>query len=153
MSNSYAGMNPAKIKVIGVGGGGGNAVNRMVDAGMQGVEFNAMNTDLQVLSLSRVSEDNRVQLGETLTKGLGAGGNPSIGEKAAQESQERISEVVKDADMVFITAGMGGGSGTGASPIIAKIAKDSGALTIAVVTKPFGFEGKKKMNYANEGLN
>lgn len=146
-------INPAKIKVIGVGGGGGNAVNRMVDAGMQGVEFIAMNTDLQVLNLSRVSEDKRVQLGETLTKGLGAGGNPSVGEKAAQESQERISEAVKDAEMVFVTAGMGGGSGTGASPVIAKIAKDSGALTIAVVTKPFAFEGKKKMNYANEGIN
>lgn len=153
MSNSYAGMNPARIKVIGVGGGGGNAVNRMVDAGMQGVDFIAMNTDLQVLNLSRVSEDKRVQLGESLTKGLGAGGNPSVGERAAMESQEKISQAVQNADMVFITAGMGGGSGTGASPIIAKIAKDSGALTIAVVTKPFAFEGKKKMNYANEGLN
>ena len=147
------GLNPAKIKVIGVGGGGGNAVNRMVDAGMQGVDFLVMNTDLQVLNLSRVNEDSRIQLGESLTKGLGAGGNPSVGEKAAQESQERITESVRDTDMVFITAGMGGGSGTGASPIIAKIAKDSGALTIAVVTKPFGFEGKKKMNFANEGLN
>jgi len=153
MYDNNAGINPARIKVIGVGGGGGNAVNRMVDAGMQGVDFVAMNTDLQVLNLSRVSEENRVQLGETLTRGLGAGGNPSVGEKAAQESQERITEAVKGAEMVFITAGMGGGSGTGASPIIAKIAKDSGALTIAVVTKPFAFEGKKKMNYANEGLN
>lgn len=146
------GLNPAKIKVIGVGGGGGNAVNRMIQSGMQGVDFWVMNTDLQVLRLSKTADDHRVQLGETLTNGLGAGGNPAIGEKAAQESQERITEAVSGADMVFITAGMGGGSGTGASPIVAKIAKDSGALTIAVVTKPFPFEGKKKMNHANEGL-
>ena len=153
MYDNRNGINPAKIKVIGVGGGGGNAVNRMVDSGMQGVDFIMMNTDLQVLNLARVEEQSRIQLGASLTNGLGAGGNPSVGEKAAQESQEQIAAAVKGADMVFITAGMGGGSGTGASPVIAKIAKDSGALTIAVVTKPFGFEGKKKMNYANEGLN
>lgn len=153
MYDNNSGVNPARIKVIGVGGGGGNAVNRMVDAGMQGVDFITMNTDLQVLNLSKVDEERRVQLGASLTNGLGAGGNPSVGEKAAQESQEQIVESVKGADMVFITAGMGGGSGTGASPVIAKIAKDSGALTIAVVTKPFAFEGKKKMKYAEEGLN
>ncbi|MGN0005169.1 MAG: cell division protein FtsZ [Candidatus Gastranaerophilaceae bacterium] len=146
------GINPARIKVIGVGGGGGNAVNRMIQSGMQGVDFWVMNTDLQVLRLSKAADDHRIQLGETLTNGLGAGGNPAVGEKAAQESQEHITEAVSGADMVFITAGMGGGSGTGASPIVAKIAKDSGALTIAVVTKPFPFEGKKKMNNANEGL-
>lgn len=146
------GINPARIKVIGVGGGGGNAVNRMIQSGMQGVDFWVMNTDLQVLRLSKAADDHRIQLGETLTNGLGAGGNPAVGEKAAQESQDHITEAVSGADMVFITAGMGGGSGTGASPIVAKIAKDSGALTIAVVTKPFPFEGRKKMNNANEGL-
>ncbi len=149
---TQGGVSPARIKVIGVGGGGGNAVNRMIASGMKGADFWVMNTDLQVLNLSSASEDHRIQMGASLTNGLGAGGNPSVGEKAAQESQERIAEAVKGADMVFITAGMGGGSGTGASPIIAKIARDSGALTIAVVTKPFPFEGKKKMSYANEGL-
>ena len=153
MYDKNTGLNPAKIKVIGVGGGGGNAVNRMIDAGMQGVDFITMNTDKQVLNLSRVEEGSRIQLGENLTHGLGAGGNPTIGESAARESQEEIANAVKDAEMVFITAGMGGGSGTGASPVIAKIAKDSGALTIGVVTKPFNFEGKKKMNYAVEGIN
>ena len=146
------GINPAKIKVIGVGGGGGNAVNRMIADGVRGVDFWVMNTDMQVLKLSSADESHRIQLGASLTNGLGAGGNPSIGERAAEESQERISEAVKGADMVFITAGMGGGSGTGASPVIAKIARDSGALTIAVVTKPFAMEGKRKMNFANEGL-
>ena len=153
MYDKNTGLNPAKIKVIGVGGGGGNAVNRMIDAGMQGVDFITMNTDKQVLNLSRVEEGSRIQLGENLTHGLGAGGNPTVGENAARESQEEIANAVRDAEMVFITAGMGGGSGTGASPVIAKIAKDSGALTIGVVTKPFNFEGKKKMNYAVEGIN
>jgi len=149
---SQNGISPAKIKVIGVGGGGGNAVNRMIAGGMRGVDFWVMNTDLQVLKLSAADESHRIQLGASLTNGLGAGGNPSIGERAAEESQERIAEAVKGADMVFITAGMGGGSGTGASPIVAKIARDSGALTIAVVTKPFPFEGRRKMSFANEGL-
>ncbi len=145
-------LSPAKIKVFGVGGCGGNAVNRMITNGMQGVDFWVMNTDLQVLKLSKTSEDHRIQLGANLTHGLGAGGNPAVGENAAKESKERITEAVTGADMVFITAGMGGGSGTGASPIVAKIAKDSGALTIAVVTKPFSFEGTRKMRFANEGL-
>ena len=149
---SQNGISPAKIKVIGVGGGGGNAVNRMIAGGMRGVDFLVMNTDLQDIKLSAADESHRIQLGASLTNGLGAGGNPSIGERAAEESQERIAEAVKGADMVFITAGMGGGSGTGASPIVAKIARDSGALTIAVVTKPFPFEGRRKMSFANEGL-
>ena len=150
--SNQSGLSPAKIKVIGVGGGGGNAVNRMIAGGMRGVDFWVMNTDLQVLKLSAADESHRIQLGASLTNGLGAGGNPSVGERAAEESQERIAEAVKGADMVFITAGMGGGSGTGASPIVAKIARDSGALTIAVVTKPFPFEGRRKMSFANEGL-
>lgn len=145
-------LSPAVIKVIGVGGGGGNAVNRMITTGMQRVDFWVMNTDLQVLKLSKTEPDHRVQLGANLTNGLGAGGNPAIGEKAAEESEDEITAALDGADMVFITAGMGGGSGTGASPVVAKIAKDSGALTIAVVTKPFSFEGKRKMNFANEGL-
>lgn len=145
-------LSPAKIKVFGVGGCGGNAVNRMITNGMQGVDFWVMNTDLQVLKLSKAQEDHRIQLGASLTHGLGAGGNPAVGENAAKESKERITEAVNGSDMVFITAGMGGGSGTGASPIVAKIAKDSGALTIAVVTKPFSFEGTRKMKFANEGL-
>ena len=144
---------PARIKVIGVGGGGGNAVNRMIENGMEGVEFWVMNTDKQVLDRAKVDEAHRIQLGQNATKGLGAGGFPSVGEQAAKESQEQITKAVEGADMVFITAGMGGGTGTGASPIIAQIAKDSGALTIAVVTKPFSFEGKRKMNFAIEGYN
>ncbi|MBQ2644289.1 cell division protein FtsZ [bacterium] len=150
--SSQNGLNPAKIKVIGVGGCGGNVVNRMITDGVQGVDFWVMNTDLQVLKKSAADESHRIQLGASLTNGLGAGGNPSVGERAAEESQERIAEALKGADMVFITAGMGGGSGTGASPVVAKIARDSGALTIAVVTKPFTMEGKRKMNFANEGL-
>lgn len=145
-------VSPAKIKVFGVGGCGGNAVNRMITNGMQNVDFWVMNTDLQVLKLSKTQEDHRIQLGASLTHGLGAGGNPAVGENAAKESKDKITEAVNGADMVFITAGMGGGSGTGASPIVAKIAKDSGALTIAVVTKPFSFEGTRKMKFANEGL-
>ncbi|MCR5262213.1 MAG: cell division protein FtsZ [Candidatus Gastranaerophilales bacterium] len=154
MYNDYSEQleNTAKIKVIGVGGGGGNAVNRMIESGVSGIDFWAMNTDMQVLKLSQVEENKRIQLGAQLTGGLGAGGNPTIGEKAALESNKQIEDAVKGSDMVFITAGMGGGSGTGASPIVAKIAKDSGALTIAVVTKPFNMEGRKKMNFANEGI-
>ena len=143
-------VNPAKIKVVGVGGGGGNAVNRMVKAGLSGVEFWVMNTDLQVLNCSAVK--NKIQLGVQETKGLGAGGEPQVGEKAAEEAQQEITAALEGADMVFITAGMGGGTGTGAAPIIAKIAKDLGILTIGVVTKPFEFEGKRRALQAEQGL-
>ena len=146
---SYAGS-PAKIKVIGVGGGGGNAVERMIKSGLTGVEFWIMNTDLQVLSCS--SAKNKLQLGSKLTNGLGAGGEPPIGEKAAEEAQQEITAAIEGADMVFITAGMGGGTGTGAAPVIAKIAKDLGILTVGVVTKPFSFEGKRRMAQAAQGL-
>ena len=142
--------NAANIKVVGVGGGGGNAVNRMIKAGLSGVEFWAINTDAQVLALSQA--EKTLQIGSKLTNGLGAGGDPSIGEKAAEESREDIVKALDGADMVFVTAGMGGGTGTGAAPVIAKIAKELGALTIAVVTKPFGFEGKKRLTQANSGL-
>jgi cell division protein FtsZ len=141
---------PANIKVIGVGGGGGNAVNRMIKAGLSGVDFWLMNTDLQVLNYS--TSKNKIQLGAKLTNGLGAGGEPSIGEKAAEEAQQEITEALEGADMVFVTAGMGGGTGTGAAPIVASIAKELGILTIGVVTKPFSFEGKRRQNQANQGL-
>ena len=144
------GANPAKIKVIGVGGGGGNAVNRMIKNGLTGVEFWLMNTDLQILNTSTCK--NRSQLGAKLTNGLGAGGEPQIGEKAAEEAQQEITSAIEGADMVFVTAGMGGGTGTGAAPIVAKIAKDLGILTIGVVTKPFSFEGKRRQNQAQQGL-
>ena len=144
------GVGPAKIKVIGVGGGGGNAVNRMIKSGLTGVEFWLMNTDLQVLQCS--SCDNKLQLGPKLTNGLGAGGEPQIGEKAAEEAQQEITQAIEGADMVFVTAGMGGGTGTGAAPVVAKIAKDLGILTIGVVTKPFSFEGKRRANQADQGL-
>ena len=140
----------ANIKVIGVGGGGGNAVNRMIKAGLSGVEFWAMNTDAQVLEMSAASK--KIQLGAKLTSGLGAGGNPSIGEKAAEESREDLLVALDGSDMVFVTAGMGGGTGTGAAPVVAKIAKELGALTIGVVTKPFQFEGKRRMTQALQGL-
>lgn len=140
----------ANIKVVGVGGGGGNAINRMIASGLSGVEFWAMNTDAQVLDLS--SAPRKVQLGSKLTNGLGAGGNPSVGEKAAEESREDITVALDGADMVFVTAGMGGGTGTGAAPVVAKIAKEMGALTIGVVTKPFKFEGKKRLAQALQGL-
>lgn len=141
----------AVIKVIGVGGGGGNAINRMITEGVAGVEFIAANTDVQALSDSKA--ETVVQLGPKLTRGLGAGGQPEVGRKAAEESEEAITEALNGADMVFITAGMGGGSGTGAAPVIARIAKSVGALTVAVVTRPFGFEGGKRSNYAIEGIN
>ena len=144
------GVNPAKIKVIGVGGGGGNAVNRMIKSGLTGVEFWLMNTDLQILNTSTCK--NRIQLGAKLTNGLGAGGEPQVGEKAAEEAQQEITNAIEGADMVFVTAGMGGGTGTGAAPIVAKIAKDLGILTIGVVTKPFSFEGKRRQNQAQQGL-
>ena len=143
-------INPTNIKVIGVGGGGGNAVNRMIKAGLSGVEFWLMNTDLQVLEYGQTK--NRIQLGAKSTAGLGAGGDPSVGEKAAEEAQQEITEALDGADMVFITAGMGGGTGTGAAPVVAKIAKELGILTIAVVTKPFTWEGRKRQNQAIEKL-
>ena len=143
-------ISPASIKVIGVGGGGGNAVNRMIKAGLSGVDFWLMNTDLQVLTYSGCK--NKIQLGAKLTNGLGAGGEPQIGEKAAEEAQQDITEALDGADMVFVTAGMGGGTGTGAAPIVAKIAKELGILTIGVVTKPFSFEGKRRQNQAQQGL-
>lgn len=142
--------NQANIKVVGVGGGGGNAVNRMISSGLSGVEFWAMNTDAQVLEMS--SAPKKIQLGAKLTAGLGAGGDPSVGEKAAEESREDLLVALDGSDMVFVTAGMGGGTGTGAAPVVAKIAKELGALTIGVVTKPFGFEGKKRMSQAIAGL-
>ncbi|MDR3564936.1 MAG: cell division protein FtsZ [Negativicutes bacterium] len=139
----------AAIKVIGVGGGGNNAVNRMIAAGLQGVEFIALNTDAQALLLSQAPY--RIQIGEKLTKGLGAGANPEVGEKAAQESRDEIIKALKGADMVFITAGMGGGTGTGAAPVVAECAKEVGALTVGVVTKPFGFEGRRRQSQAERG--
>ena len=142
-------INPTNIKVIGVGGGG-NAVNRMIKAGLSGVEFWLMNTDLQVLEYGQTK--NKIQLGTKSTAGLGAGGDPSVGEKAAEEAQQEITEALDGADMVFITAGMGGGTGTGAAPVVAKIAKELGILTIAVVTKPFSWEGRKRQNQAAQGL-
>lgn len=142
--------NVADIKVIGTGGGGGNAVNRMIKAGLTGVDFWAMNTDAQVLKMSLA--ENKIQLGGKLTEGLGAGGDPSVGEKAAEETRDQIVQAIDGADMVFVTAGMGGGTGTGAAPVVAKIAKELGALTIGVVTKPFSFEGKRRMNQAMQGL-
>ena len=141
----------AVIKVIGVGGGGGNAINRMVDEGVSGVEFIAANTDVQALSSTKA--ETVIQLGPKLTRGLGAGGQPEVGRKAAEESEEVLTEAISGADMVFITAGMGGGSGTGAAPVIARIAKGLGALTVGVVTRPFGFEGSKRGQFAVEGIN
>ncbi|MCR5141332.1 MAG: cell division protein FtsZ [Ruminococcus sp.] len=141
----------AKIKVIGVGGGGGNALNCIADAGIVGnVDYIAINTDIQALKNSKAAE--RIQIGSKLTHGLGAGAKPEVGEASAKESQDEITEAIKDADMVFITAGMGGGTGTGAAPVVAQIAHDMGKLTIAVVTKPFGFEGAKKMAKAEQGI-
>lgn len=140
----------ARIKVIGVGGGGNNAVNRMVEGGIQGVEFIAVNTDLQSLKLSKA--EIKLQIGATLTRGLGAGANPEVGRKAVEESKAELQEVLKGADMIFVTAGMGGGTGTGAAPAIAQIAKELGALTIGVVTRPFGFEGRKRSANAQSGI-
>jgi cell division protein FtsZ len=138
------------IKVLGIGGGGGSALNRMIENDVQGVEFVAMNTDAQVLKLSKA--DVRLQLGKSLTRGLGAGANPEVGRQAAIESEAEIREILKGTDMAFITAGMGGGTGTGAAPIVAKIARELGCLTIGVVTKPFGFEGRKRMSVALQGI-
>ena len=138
------------IKVVGAGGGGGNAVNRMVVAGLKGVEFISMNTDAQALSASKATQ--KVQLGAKLTKGRGAGADPEIGQRAAEESRDEIAAALKGCQMVFITAGMGGGTGTGAAPIIAEVAKEQGILTVGIVTKPFGFEGKRKMTTAQQGI-
>lgn len=140
----------ANIKVIGVGGGGNNAVNRMITAGLKGVEFVAVNTDAQSLFLSQ--SNHKIQIGTKLTKGLGAGANPEIGGKAAEESRDEIMQALKGADMVFVTAGMGGGTGTGAAPVVAEIAKEMGALTVGVVTKPFTFEGRKRLTQAEQGI-
>ncbi|MEN4041851.1 MAG: cell division protein FtsZ [Anaerolineaceae bacterium] len=140
----------ARIKVVGVGGGGCNAVNRMIDEGMQGIEFITINTDGQALLLSKAQ--TRVRIGEKVTRGLGAGGNPEMGRKAAEESAEELYEVLKGSDMVFVTAGLGGGTGTGAAPIVAQIAKEVGALTIGVVTRPFTFEGMRRQQSAEAGI-
>ncbi|MBE3591161.1 MAG: cell division protein FtsZ [Firmicutes bacterium] len=140
----------AVIKVVGVGGGGNNAVNRMIRAGLRGVEFISINTDAQALALSEAPV--KIQIGSEATRGLGAGANPEVGARAAEESQDQIAQALKGADMVFITAGMGGGTGTGASPIIARLAKESGALTVGVVTKPFTFEGRRRMQQALIGI-
>ena len=138
------------IKVIGVGGGGSNAVNRMIDSKVEGVEFVVVNTDRQALEMSKAPE--KIQIGEKITKGMGAGANPEIGRKAAEESRGEIEKIIKDANMIFVTAGMGGGTGTGAAPIVADIAKQLGILTVGIVTKPFAFEGRRRMTQAESGI-
>jgi cell division protein FtsZ len=140
----------ADIKVIGVGGGGGNAVNRMIQAELQGVHFLVVNTDVQSLNLSQA--EHKIQIGSKLTKGLGAGADPEIGKKAAEESREELMQALAGADMVFVTAGMGGGTGTGGAPVVAEVAREIGALTVGVVTRPFTFEGRKRANQAEEGI-
>jgi len=140
----------ARIKVVGVGGGGQNAINRMIDAGLQGVEFAALNTDAQALTMSNASV--KLRIGEKLTRGLGAGSNPEIGQKAAEESREEIRALLEGADMVFVTAGMGGGTGTGGAPIVAEVAREVNALTVGVVTRPFAFEGRKRQQQAEQGI-
>ncbi|MGF1461527.1 MAG: cell division protein FtsZ [Leptolyngbyaceae cyanobacterium] len=142
--------NIAKIKVIGVGGGGCNAVNRMIQSGLSGIEFWTVNTDAQ--ALLNTATENRLQIGQKLTRGLGAGGNPAIGQKAAEESRDEIAASLEESDLVFITAGMGGGTGTGAAPIVAEVAKESGALTVGVVTRPFTFEGRRRTGQADDGI-
>ncbi len=148
--NNYMMDGTALIKVIGVGGAGNNAINRMIESGIKGVEFIAVNTDRQALQVSKAS--TRIQIGEKITRGLGAGANPDIGAQAAEESKSEIAEVLRGADMVFVTSGMGGGTGTGAAPIVAATAKELGILTIGVVTKPFTFEGKKRLTQAERGI-
>ena len=150
MSGDIVPSSVAKIKVIGVGGGGCNAVNRMIDTGLSGIEFWTVNTDAQALTYS--STTNTMQLGQKLTRGLGAGGNPSIGQKAAEESRDEIFQAVEGSDLVFITAGMGGGTGTGAAPVVAEAAKEAGALTVGVVTRPFTFEGRRRTSQADSGI-
>ena len=142
--------NTARLKVIGCGGAGGNAVNRMIGAGLRGVEFIAANTDVQALNQSLAP--HRIQLGANATRGLGSGGDPSVGRRAAEEDEQAVADSLTDSDMVFITAGMGGGTGTGSAPVVARLARQSGALTVAVVTKPFSFEGRRRMRQAEEGL-
>ncbi|MGE5206460.1 MAG: cell division protein FtsZ, partial [Chlamydiota bacterium] len=141
---------PAKIKVVGVGGGGVNAVNRMIEARLEGVEFLVANTDLQSLRLSHAPL--KIQIGSKLSNGLGAGANPEVGRRAALEDTDKLIDALEGADMVFVTAGLGGGTGTGAAPIVASLANELGALTVAVVTKPFGFEGKRRMAQAEQGI-
>ncbi|MEA3398201.1 MAG: cell division protein FtsZ [Patescibacteria group bacterium] len=141
----------AKIKVVGVGGGGNSAINRMIDAGVKGVDFLAVNTDVQALHYNKAN--NKIHIGKSITRGLGAGMSPELGKQSAEESQNDIRDALKDADMVFVTCGLGGGTGTGATPIVAEIARDLGALTVAVVTKPFAFEGVQRKNIAERGLN
>lgn len=150
--NSYAAdhENFAQIKVVGVGGGGSNAVNRMIAEGLRGVDFIAVNTDAQALLMSDAPQ--RIRIGDKMTRGLGAGGNPEVGSKSADESRDELAEVLRGADMVFVTCGMGGGTGTGAAPVIASLAKENGALTIGVVTRPFSFEGSRRQNLAMEGI-
>ncbi len=143
-------QNVTNIKVVGIGGGGGNAVNRMIEYGLQGVEFITMNTDQQVLFTSKSTQ--KVQLGSKLTRGRGAGGDPEIGQRSAEESRDEIASALKGSQMAFLTAGMGGGTGTGAAPVVAEIAKEMGILTVGIVTKPFAFEGRMKMNKAEEGI-
>ncbi len=150
MENNSSARNPAKIKVIGVGGGGGNAVNRMAKSDLTGVEFFALNTDIQALEYITVA--NKVQVGEKITRGLGCGGDPSIGAKAAEESREELRQMIRGTDMVFVACGMGGGTGTGAAPVVASLAKESGALTIGIVTKPFTFEGFHRQEVAAGGI-
>jgi cell division protein FtsZ len=140
----------AVIKVVGIGGGGTNAVNRMINSGLQGVEFIAVNTDAQALQMT--DADQKIHIGEKITRGLGAGADPKIGMEAAEENKAEIEEAIRGADMVFVTAGKGGGTGTGAAPVVAKIARDSGALTVGVVTRPFAFEGRRRSTYAEEGI-
>ncbi|MEM6437205.1 MAG: cell division protein FtsZ, partial [Cyanobacteria bacterium P01_D01_bin.115] len=140
----------AKIKVIGVGGGGCNAVNRMIHSGLSGIEFWTVNTDAQ--ALLNTATENRLQIGQKLTRGLGAGGNPAIGQKAAEESRDEVAASLEESDLVFITAGMGGGTGTGAAPVVAEVAKESGALTVGVVTRPFTFEGRRRTGQADDGI-
>ncbi len=149
-NNSFANRTDAKIKVIGVGGGGNNAVNRMIEENIDGVEFIAVNTDYNVLAVNKASK--QIQLGQKLTRGLGAGGKAEIGKKAAEETLAEIEEAIEGADIVFVTAGMGGGTGTGAAPVIAGLAKDKGMLTVGIVTTPFAFEGKKRMTNATQGV-
>ena len=147
-----ANPNVCKIKVIGVGGGGNNAINRMIDEGIKSAEFVAVNTDLQALMMSHAEPKNRIQIGRIETQGLGAGSFPDVGEKAAEESRAEIEEALEGVNLLFITAGMGGGTGTGAAPVIARIAKEKGCITIAVVTKPFAFEGKRREENAKRGI-
>lgn len=149
-SNKIVPSNIAKIKVMGVGGGGCNAVNRMIDSGVSGIEFWAINTDAQ--ALSHAAAPQKLQIGQKITRGLGAGGNPAIGQKAAEESRDEIAHALENTDLVFITAGMGGGTGTGAAPIAAEVAKEMGCLTVGVVTRPFTFEGRRRTNQAEEGI-